>query len=401
MMTSFEELLNSTEMLKKGDKVKGTVSKVESDMAYVDVDGAQYECVILKNQVSRDFVNDVKDFLKVGDEIEAVVTGIRADRERKSEDVPGVIYLSRKIIENKKFKEELSRIWSEVKEKFDNNELITAKVVSTTKGGLTAEINGLKAFVPASLVDINFVKNYNKLLGKEFTFKIQELSKSENNIVLNRKVVLEEEKAAKIAEAMKNINIGDVIEGKINRITSFGAFVNLGDIDGLVHISEVSHVRHNNIKDVYSVGDVVKVLVLDTDDEKGKISLSIKALLPTQWQIAKDKIKQGDVFEGTVQNITSFGAFVELLPDVEGLVHISQISHDRVNNVKDVLKQGDIVKVKVLEVDFDNERISLSIKDLLEKPVKEEVEKEPDFDTSYLKSEETEFSLADKFKDLI
>ena len=179
-------------------------------------------------------------------------------------------------------------------------------------------------------------------------------------------------------------------------------FINLGEVDGLLHISEISHARVSKVSDVLAVGDVVKVAVISVDKENEKISLSAKTLLPTQWEVARATIKVGDVLEGVVRNTTVFGAFVEVMDDVEGLVHISQLSHERVDNVEDVLKKGDKVTVKVLDIDFENERLSLSIKELQEKPVKEEVEvkEEPEFDTSYLKDEDTSFSMADKFKDI-
>ncbi|MBF0716015.1 S1 RNA-binding domain-containing protein, partial [Gemelliphila palaticanis] len=162
----------------------------------------------------------------------------------------------------------------------------------------------------------------------------------------------------------------------------------------------ISHNRFSKISDVLSIGDTVKVAIIDLDQEKGKVALSIKALLPTQWELAKANFKAGDAVEGKVKNITDFGAFVEIAEGIEGLVHISQISHDRVEKASDVLTSGETVTVKILDIDFENERVSLSIKELLEKSVKEEVKEEPEFDASYLKSEDTEFSLADKFKDL-
>ena len=394
MTTSFEELLNSSEMLKKGDKVTGTVSKIENDKVYVDVAGAQYDCVILRNQITRKPFENIEEVLSVGDEIEAQVTGIRADREKRSEDVPGVIYLSHKILENAEFRKLMELSWTQLIEKFEKGEFITATVSGQTKGGLLADVEGLRAFIPGSYIDTKFRKDLSKFVGQEYTFKIEEVDKDKNKIILNRRVILEEERAKKLAEVYGNINEGDVIEGKVSRITDFGAFINLGEVDGLLHISEISH--------VLAVGDVVKVAVISVDKENEKISLSAKTLLPTQWEVARATIKVGDVLEGVVRNTTAFGAFVEVMDNVEGLVHISQLSHERVDNVEDVLKKGDKVTVKVLDIDFENERLSLSIKELQEKPVKEEVEvkEEPEFDTSYLKDEDTSFSMADKFKDI-
>lgn len=400
MTTSFEELLNSTDMIKKGDVVTGTVSRIDEEKAYIDVAGAQYDCVILKNQISRNFVKEISDELNIGDEIEAVVIGVRTDRERKTEDVPGVIYLSKRAIENKEYKKLLNLSWEEITDKFSKGELVEAKIVKTTKGGLLAELQGIRAFVPVSMIDIKFRKNLSSFVNQTYVFKIQEADKENNRLILNRRIVLEEEESKKKSEIFSKLSVGDVLEGKVTRLSDFGAFINIGEIDGLVHISEISHKRFDKTTDVLEVGETVKVAVLDLDEEKSRISLSIKALLPTQWEVAKANFKSGDVVEGTVKNITDFGAFVEISDGVEGLVHISQISHDRIEKVSDSLNSGDSVKVKILEFDLENKRVSLSIKDLLDKPVKEVKEKEPEFDTSYLKSEETEFSLADKFKDL-
>ncbi|MBU0278485.1 MULTISPECIES: 30S ribosomal protein S1 [unclassified Gemella] len=396
MTASFEELLNSTEMLKKGDRVRGTIYRIDADKAYVDVKGAQYDCVILKNQVSRKFVQEIAEVLSVGQEVETIVTGVRIDREKREEEVPGIIYLSRKAIENQEYKKLLELNWEEIIEKFEKGEFVNAEISALTKGGLISNLKGIRAFVPASLIDTKFTKNLSNHLNKEYTFKIEVVDKSKGRIILNRKVILEEEKTKKLDKIFSEINVGDVLEGKVRRITNFGVFVNIGEIDGLVHISEISHTRFENITDVLNIGDTVKVIVIDLDRENVKVALSIKALLPTQWEIARANISVGDALEGKVRNITDFGVFVEVASGVEGLVHISQISHERVEKVSNVLKQDDIVKVKVLDVDFDKERLSLSIKALQEKPVKVE-DKEEEFDTTYLKTEDTEYSLADKF----
>ena len=400
MTTSFEELLNSSEMLKKGDKVTGTVSKIDNDKVYVDVAGAQYDCVILRNQITRKPFENIEDVLSVGDEVEAQVTGIRADREKRSEDVPGVIYLSHKILENAEYKKLMELSWAGIIEKFENRELIQATVSGQTKGGLLADVEGLRAFIPGSYIDTKFRKDLSKFVGNEYTFKIEEVDKSKNKIILNRRVILEEEKAKKLAEVYGNINEGDVIEGKVSRITDFGAFVNIGEVDGLLHISEISHARVEKVADVLSVGDTVKVAVIAVDKENEKVSLSAKTLLPTQWEVARATIKAGDVLEGVVRNTTAFGAFVELFPGVEGLVHISQIAHQHIATPHEVLKEGQEVQVKVLEVHPEQQRISLSIKALQEapKPEKEEVEEVVE-ETYELPEEDVSFSLADRLGD--
>ena len=400
MTTSFEELLNSSQLLKRGDKVTGVISKISDNKAYVDVAFSQYDCIITKDQARREYTENIEDVFKVGDEVEAIVIKIVADREKKKEDVPGAIFLSVKAIENIEYKKALDLSWEELLECYKKGEYVTAKITSVTKGGLLADVRGVRAFVPVSFVDIKFNKNLKQFVDREYTFKIEELNKENNRLILNRRIILEEEKTKKLDDIYSKIKVGDVIEGEVNRIVNFGAFVNLGEVDGLVHLSEISHKRFKEVEEVLHIGEVVKVEVIGVDREAERVSLSIKKLLPTPWQIAKGEIQKGDELDGVVKNITTFGAFVELLPEVEGLVHISQISHDRVEKVEDVLKSSDKVRVKVLDIDFDNEKISLSIKDLLEKPVKVVEEKEAEFDTSYLKDEDTAFSVADKFKDL-
>ena len=290
-------------------------------------------------------------------------------------------------------------------------EVVTVKGTHAVKGGLSVEFEGLRGFIPASMLDTRFVRNTERFVGQEFDAKIKEVDPKENRFILSRREVVEAESAAARAEVFGKLNVGDIVTGKVARITSFGAFIDLGGVDGLVHLTELSHERNVSPKSVVTVGEEIQVKVLDLNEEEGRVSLSLKATTPGPWDGVEQKLAAGDVIEGTVKRLTDFGAFVEVLPGIDGLVHISQISHKRVENPKDVLKVGQEVTVKVLEVNAADERVSLSIKALEERPAQEEGEKQEkrqsrprrpkqekrDFD---LPETQTGFSMADLFGDI-
>lgn len=262
------------------------------------------------------------------------------------------------------------------------------------------------------MIDTRFVRNTEKFVGQEFDAKIKEVDAAENRFILSRREVVEE--AAKQArdKVFSTLSEGSVVTGTVARLTSFGAFIDLGGVDGLVHVTELSHERNVSPKSVVSVGEEVEVKVLALDEEAGRVSLSLKATTPGPWDGVEQKLAQGDVIEGKVKRLTDFGAFVEVLPGIDGLVHISQISHKRVENPKDVLTVGQEVTVKVLDVNAADERVSLSIKALEERPAKAEGEKEEkrqsrprrqkreakrDYE---LPETQTGFSMADLFGDI-
>ncbi len=251
-------------------------------------------------------------------------------------------------------------------------EVVTVKVTRAVKGGLAVEFEGLRGFIPASMIDSRFTRNTERFVGQEFDAKIKEVDPAENRFILSRRDVVEEAAASARAEVFGKLAVGDVVTGKVARITSFGAFIDLGGVDGLVHVSEISHDRVKNPADVLTKGDKVDVKILALDTEKGRISLSIKATQRGPWDEAADQIAAGSVLEGTVKRVKDFGAFVEILPGIEGLVHVSQISNKRIENPSEVLKSGDKVQVKVLDIKPAEERISLSMKALEEKPERED-----------------------------
>lgn len=244
-------------------------------------------------------------------------------------------------------------------------ETFEAEVKDVVKGGLVVDL-GVRGFVPASLVESHFVEDFSDYKGKTLTFKIVELDKEKNRIILSHRAVLEEEKGKQKHEILASLQAGQILEGTVQRITTFGAFVDIGGIDGLVHISQLSYQHIDKPSDVVEEGQKVQVKVLSVDQDNERISLSIKDTLPGPWTNIAEKAPKGAVLEGEVKRIVSYGAFVEVFPGVEGLVHISQISHKHIGTPHEVLSEGEQVKVKVLEVNENDQRLSLSVKELEE-----------------------------------
>ncbi|MEE0434117.1 MAG: bifunctional 4-hydroxy-3-methylbut-2-enyl diphosphate reductase/30S ribosomal protein S1 [Peptococcaceae bacterium] len=356
MEQGLEQGYGTLEPLNLYDVVTGTVVKINPDEVMVDV-GGKSEGVIPIKELSFQKDPDVEDIVKVGDEIQVMVI--------KMENNEGHMVLSKKRADQEKAMDELQQ-------KFDNGEVIEAKVVSDVKGGVIVDI-GARGFVPASHLDTKYVDDIKSFVGNTYRFKIIEFDPNPENrkIILSRRVVLEEEEKVAREQFWTNIEEGQVLKGRVQRIANFGAFVDLGGVDGLLHISEMGWGRVKQPTDVVSVGDEIEVYVLSADREKGKISLSLKKLISNPWDNAAEKYPAGSVHTGKVVRIAPFGAFVALEDGVDGLVHISQIAWEHVEKVEDALSIGQEVQVKVLEVDEDRKRISLSIKDLKERPVVE------------------------------
>ena len=360
-MNEFEDLLNSVSQVEPGDVVTAEVLTVDANQANVAIAGTGVEGVLTLRELTNDRDADINDFVKPGDTLELLVL-----RQVVGKDTDTVTYLvSKKRLEARK-------AWDKLVGR--EEEVVTVKGTRAVKGGLSVEFEGLRGFIPASMLDTRFVRNTERFVGQEFDAKIKEVDPKENRFILSRREVVEAEAAAARAEVFGKLNVGDVVTGKVARITSFGAFIDLGGVDGLVHLTELSHERNVSPKSVVSVGDEIEVKVLDLNEEEGRVSLSLKATTPGPWDGVEQKLAAGDVVEGTVKRLTDFGAFVEVLPGIDGLVHISQISHKRVENPKDVLSVGQDVTVKVLEVNADAERVSLSIKALEERPANAEGE---------------------------
>jgi small subunit ribosomal protein S1 len=365
---SMEAAMESVNEVQVGDIVKGEVLALEDKQVIVGIEGAGVEGVVPAKELSTLPVEDINEEVKVGDILDLVViSSIGKDKEN------GSYLLSKRRLDAKK-------VWEDIEKEFQDGKIIEAPVTSSVKGGLVVDV-GVRGFVPASMIDDHFVDDFSVYTGKTLKFKIIEIEPSENRLILSHKAVVEAEKAEKKKEILADLYEGQVIKGQVARLTDFGAFIDLGGIDGLVHVSEISHSHVAKPADVLSVGDEVEVQVLSVDPEKERISLSIKANLPGPWTDIEEKAAPGSVLEGTVKRLTSFGAFVEIFPGVEGLVHISQISHKHIATPHEVLHEGDQVQVKVLEVHPEDHRVALSIKALEEKP--EEAKPEPVEEDSY------------------
>lgn len=354
-MNEFEDLLNSVSEVSPGDVVSAEVLTIDGDQANVAIAGTGVEGVLPIRELTNDRDASIENFVAVGDTIDVLVL-----RQLVGKDTDTVAYLvSRKRLDARK-------AWDTLVGR--EGEVVTVKVTRAVKGGLSVEFEGLRGFIPASMIDTRFIRNTERFVGEEFEAKIREINPAENRFILSRRDVVEEATKAARQEIFSKLTAGEVVTGKVARLTDFGAFVDLGGIDGLVHVTELSHERGIKPEDVVAVGDDIQVKILSLDEENGRISLSLKATQPGPWDGVAQKIAIGDVIEGEVKRLTDFGAFVEVLPGIDGLVHISQIDYKRIEKPSDALSIGQTVSVKVLDVNPDDERISLSIKALLEKP---------------------------------
>lgn len=385
-LQTMQDALDIVKDIQIGDLVQGEVLTLQDKQAIVGIIGGGVEGVIPFNELSTSPVERVEDVLAVGDVVDLVVIKQIKDKEN------GSFLLSKKRVDARK-------VWEEIQAKFDNKEIIEAPVVDAVKGGLVVDA-GVRAFVPASMVSDHYVDNLAQFKGQTLAFEIVEIEPSENRLILSRKNLVAAEKAAKRAAVFEAIQEGSVVIGKVARLTNFGAFIDLGGVDGLVHISQISHEHVAKASDKLEVGQEVQAKVISVDPESGRVSLSIKDTLAGPWDNIEERAAVGSVLDGLVKRLTTFGAFVELFPGVEGLVHISQIAHQHIATPHEVLKEGQEVQVKVLEVHPEQQRISLSIKALQEapKPEKEEVEEVVE-ETYELPEEDVSFSLADRLGD--
>ncbi|WP_413324652.1 30S ribosomal protein S1 [Bacillus inaquosorum] len=333
-----------------GDVVKGIVTKVEDKHVDVEIINVKQSGIIPISELSSLHVEKASDVVKVDDELDLKVTKVEDD----------ALILSKRAVD-------ADCAWEDLEKKFETKEVFEAEVKDVVKGGLVVDI-GVRGFIPASLVEAHFVEDFTDYKGKTLSLLVVELDRDKNRVILSHRAVVESEQANKKQELLQSLEVGSVLDGKVQRLTDFGAFVDIGGIDGLVHISQLSHSHVEKPSDVVEEGQEVKVKVLSVDRDNERISLSIKDTLPGPWSQIGEKVKPGDVLEGTVQRLVSFGAFVEILPGVEGLVHISQISNKHIGTPHEVLEEGQTVKVKVLDVNENEERISLSMRELEEAP---------------------------------
>jgi small subunit ribosomal protein S1 len=361
--------------LKEGDIVRAIATQVEDKAVTVTIEGAPFDGIVPISELSSLHIEKASDLVSIGDELELIIT--------KVEETAFVL---------SKRKVDALHAWDSLEEQFATGEIFEAEVKDVVKGGLVVDL-GVRGFVPASLVEDHFVEDFEDYKGRVMSFKITELDKEKGRLILSHRAVLETEKASKKQEIIESIQEGDILEGTVQRLASFGAFIDLGGIDGLVHISQVAHTHVENVTTVLSEGQVVKVKVLSIDPQNERISLSIKDTLPGPWNDIEERAPKGAVLTGVVKRLVSFGAFVEVFPGIEGLVHISQISHKHINTPHEVLREGQEVQVKVLEVNADEKRLALNIKSLIENP---ETEEEFEYE---LPEESTGFSFSDVIGD--
>ena len=334
------EIEKSMKRIHEGDVVKGTVVSVSSDEVLVNI-GYMADGIISSNELSPE------DILNPGDEIYVYILKIN--------DGEGNVALSKK-------KADEIKTWDDLQEDFNSATIFKVKVNQIVRGGAIAYINGIRAFIPASHISYSYVKDLNSFINKEINVKIIEVDKYKGKVVLSAKEV-EKEEVEKIKEKLwESLQKGEKRMGTVTRIVKFGAFVDLGGVEGLIHLNDLSWKRVNNPSEVVSVGDKVSVYVLDFDKEKNRISLGLKDVAEDPWKLAISKYKVGEIVEGKVVKLLDFGAFVELEDGLEGLVHITEISDDRILKPSDVLNIGDRVKVKILEIDEEAKKMSLSIK---------------------------------------
>jgi small subunit ribosomal protein S1 len=331
--------------INEGEVVHGKVVRVDKDEVLVDI-GYKSEGVIPVAELSiRRSVNP-EDEVKLGDEIDALVL--------TKEDADGRLILSKK-------RARFEIAWKAIEAAAESGEAVTGKVIEVVKGGLILDL-GVRGFLPASLVDIRRVQDLDEFLGQELRCKVIELNRSRNNVVLSRRAVLEDERKEMRQAILDRLSPGDVVEGQISNIVDFGAFVDLDGMDGLIHISELSWSHVNHPSEVLEIGQDVQVKVLDIDRERQRISLGLKQTQSDPWQQVVEAYNENDVVQGKVTKVVTFGAFVEIMPGVEGLVHISELAQHHVENPREVVSQGDVVNVKIIEVDADRRRLSLSLK---------------------------------------
>ena len=330
--------------LHTGDVVKGTVIQVVNEEVSVNL-GFKSDGIISRGEFSSDPNVIPSKTVQPGDEIEVFVVRVN--------DGDGNVMLSRKRIETQKGIEEIEAA-------YNDKTVVTGVVEKVVKGGLIAVVNGVNVFIPSSQVSNRFIEDLSVFNGQKLEFNIIEVDRVKRRFIGGRKALVEQEIAAKRAALFETIQAGSKVTGTVSRLTDFGAFVDLGGVDGLIHISEMSWGRISNPREVLKEGQTVEVFVLDVDKEKGKISLSLKDADMNPWKLAADKYAVGSIVEGKVVRMVPFGAFVELEPGVDGLVHISQIANKHVVKPEDELKVGEMIKVKVLEVNPEQKKISLS-----------------------------------------
>lgn len=351
---SFEELLNESFKENENSKVvTGTVVSITPTEVYVDVPGRKQTGVVAFNDLSAEPIDKCEDVVSVGDEIDLVIM--------KTDDQDGVLKLSKKLVDAQKG-------WDDIVAAKENDEILEGTVTQIIRGGVLVTTKGTRVFVPASLSGVPRNQELDSIKGQTVRFKIIDINPARRRAVGSIKVVADAERKKKQDAVWATIEVGKKMTGTVKSLTSYGAFVDLGGIDGMIHISELSWSRIKHPSEVVKVGDTVEVTIKALDEETRKISLGFKNIEDSPWEIMKRDYPVGSVVDARIVSFATFGAFANILPTVDGLIHISQISWDRIQTPQDVLKIGDVVKAKIIDIDYDKKRVSLSIKELLDKP---------------------------------
>ena len=351
----------SLKLPRNGEIVDGKVHQVNEGEVIVNL-GVKKDGILPKSEASLEEGQSLADVYKVDDEIKAKVI--------KTDDGDGGILLSTKKLE-------YIANWEEIVKAYEDKSVLEVKVTRTVKGGVIAEYKEFSGFIPLSQLSDHFVVDAEEFVGQTMEVKVFRIDPAKTKAVFSHKMYLAEERQKLVKEIWEKLSVGDVVEGTVMRFTDYGAFVDIGGIDGLLHISEISWGKLKHPQEVLSIGDKINVKILSMNEEKEKISLGLKQNTPEPWSVIDEKYEVGQVIEGKVVQIKEYGAFVELEPGLDGLVHISEVAHKRVENIGNELEAGQVVKVKILEIDKDRKRISLSIRETMEAPAADEAEAAP------------------------
>ncbi len=352
MLDFMEEIEKSLRLPRSGELVNGKVHQVTDKEIIVNL-GCKKDGIIPLNEITLEGDQKLTDLFSEGDEISAKVL--------KTDDGDGTILLSKKKLE-------ASERWEEINKAFEDKTLIDVNVVRQVNGGVIATYKEVQGFIPLSQLSDKFVENPAEFVGQTLSVKVSRVDSRRGKAVFSHKAKLLEERQKALEEIWNSINVGDIVEGKVMRFTDYGAFVDIGGVDGLLHISEISWGKLKHPQEVLEIGQTINVKILSMNTEKGKVSLGLKQTMPEPWTVIDENYQVGQVVKGKVVQIKEYGCFVELEPGLDGLVHISEVSHKRVTNINDELSVGDVVEAKILEIDKDRKRISLSIKETLDAP---------------------------------
>ncbi|MDD6190766.1 MAG: bifunctional 4-hydroxy-3-methylbut-2-enyl diphosphate reductase/30S ribosomal protein S1 [Firmicutes bacterium] len=353
-----EDIDKSLRLPRNGEVVTGKVHQVNDGEVIVNL-GCKKDGILPISEVSLEEGQTLADVFKVDDEVQAKVI--------KTDDVDGGILLSKKKLE-------ISANWGEIVKALEDKTVLEVKVTRTVNGGVIAEYKEVFGFIPLSQLSDHYVENAEEFVGQTMEVRVSRVDQRRNRAVFSHKMFLNEEREKIIAEIWDKLNVDDVVEGTVMRFTDYGAFVDIGGIDGLLHISEISWGKLKHPQEVLNIGDKINVKVLSMNAEKGKISLGLKQTMPEPWSVIDEKYEVGQVIEGKILQIKEYGAFVELEPGLDGLVHISEVAHKRVGNIAEELEVGQVVSAKILEIDKERKRISLSIRETIEAPAEDAAE---------------------------